>query len=118
MEIPVLVYDYRVGIHEREEADRVLGELALRESAEAAAAARLASEVETHQLGVAEGEATLAGLRGQGAPAEAKLAQAVATLEVLAPRASLLDAPRGRVPAGIERLPVEQQESTHHRSAR
>src|SRR2546425_248621 len=55
LEITLLVHDYRAVLHEREEADRVLGELALRESAEAAAAARLASEVETHQLGVAEG---------------------------------------------------------------
>src|SRR5438093_12529469 len=57
LELTLLVHDYRTVLHEREEADRVLGELALRESAEAAAAARLASEVETHQLGVAEGEA-------------------------------------------------------------
>src|SRR3989442_8785053 len=111
MEIPVLVYDYRVGIHEREEADRVLGELALRESAEAAAAARLASEVETHQLGVAEGEATLAGLREQVAPAEAKVAQGAATLELLAPRASPLDEQRARVQADIQRPPLEQQEA-------
>src|SRR5438552_12646114 len=114
LEITLLVHDYRAVLHEREEADRVLGELALRESAEAAAAARLASEVETHQLGVAEGEATLAGLREQVAQAEAKLAQAVATLELLAQRASLLDEQRARVQADIERLTLEQQESTDH----
>jgi len=114
LELTLLVHDYRAVLHEREEADRVLGELARRESAEAAAAARLASEVETHQLGVAEGEATLAGLREQVAQAEAKLAQAVATLELLAQRASLLDEQRGRVQADIERLKLEQQESTDH----
>src|SRR5207253_4707212 len=114
LELTLLLHDYRVVLHEREEADRVLGELALRESAEAAAAAGLASEVETHQLGVAEGEATLAGLREQVAQAEAKLAQAVATLELLAQRASLLDEQRGRVQADIERLKLEQQESTDH----
>src|SRR5207245_2694528 len=42
LEITLLVHDYRAVLHEREEADRVLGELALRERAEAAAAARLA----------------------------------------------------------------------------
>src|SRR3989454_609472 len=68
----------------------------------------------THQLGVAEGEATLAGLREQVAQAEAKLAQAVATLELLAQRASLLDEQRARVQADIERLTLEQQESTDH----
>jgi chromosome segregation protein len=114
LELTVLVHDYRAVLHEREEADRVLGELALRESAEAAAVARLANGVETHQLGVAEGEATLTGLRGQIAQAEAKLAQAVATLELLAQRASLLDEQRARVQADIERLQHEQQESTDH----
>src|SRR6058998_184357 len=87
LELTVLLHDYRAVLHEREEADRVLGELALRESAEAAAVARLANEVETHQLGVTEGEATLTGLREQVAQAEAKLAQAAATLELLAQRA-------------------------------
>jgi chromosome segregation protein len=114
LELTVLVHDYRAVLHEREEADRVLGELALRESAEAAAVARLASEVETHQLDVAEGEATLTGLRGRIAQAEAKLAQAVATLELLAQRASLLDEQRARVQADIERLQHEQQEATDH----
>src|SRR6058998_1469758 len=84
LELTVLLHDYQAVLHEREEADRVLGELALRESAEAAGVARLANEVETHQLGVTEGEATLTGLREQVAQAEAKLAQAVATLELLA----------------------------------
>src|SRR5438034_1318619 len=114
LELTVLLHDYRVVLHEREEADRVLGELALRESAEAAAVARLANEVETHQLGVTEGEATLTGLREQVVQAEAKLAQAVATLELLAQRASLLDEQRARVQADIERLKQEQQESTDH----
>src|SRR5438132_1571109 len=114
LELTVLVHDYRAVLHEREEADRVLGELALRESAEAVAVARLANEVETHQLGVAEGETTLTGLREQVAQAEAKLAQAVATLELLAQRASLLDEQRVRVQADIERLKQEQQESTDH----
>src|SRR5712691_10434411 len=63
LELTVLVHDYRAVLHEREEADRLLSEFALRESAEAAVGARLANEVETHQLGVAEGEATLTGLR-------------------------------------------------------
>jgi len=116
LELTVLLHDYRAVLHEREEADRVLGELALRESAEAAAVARLANEVETHQLGVTEGEATLTGLREQVAQAEAKLAQAVATLELLAQRASLLDEQRARVQADIERLKQEQQESTDHRA--
>ncbi|TLY23911.1 MAG: chromosome segregation protein SMC [Nitrospirae bacterium] len=114
LELTVLVHDYRAVFHESEEADRVLGELALRESAEAVAVARLANEVETHQLGVAEGETTLTGLREQVAQAEAKLAQAVATLELLAQRASLLDEQRVRVQADIERLKQEQQESTDH----
>jgi len=114
LELTVLLHDYREVLHEREEADRVLGELALRESAEAAAVARLANEVETHQLGVTEGEATLTGLREQVVQAEAKLAQAVATLELLAQRASLLDEQRARVQADIERLKQEQQESTDH----
>src|SRR5712692_3932682 len=114
LELTVLLHDYRVVLHEREEADRVLGELALRESAEAAAVARLANEVETHQLGVTEGEATLTGLREQVAQAEAKLAQAAATLELLAQRASLLDEQRARVQADIDRLKQEQQESTDH----
>jgi len=114
LELTVLVHDYRAVLHEREEADRILGELALRESAEAAAVARLANEVETHQLGVTEGEATLTGLREQVTQAEAKLAQAVATLELLAQRASLLDEQRARVQADIERLKQEQQESTEH----
>src|SRR5437867_3849002 len=114
LELTVLLHDYRAVLHEREEADRVLGELALRESAEAAAVARLANEVETHQLGVTEGEATLTGLREQVVQAEAKLAQAVATLELLAQRASLLDEQRARVQADIERLKQEQQESTDH----
>src|SRR5436853_1120474 len=114
LELTVLLHDYRAVLHEREEADRVLGELALRESAEAVAVARLANEVETHQLGVAEGETTLTGLREQVAQAEAKLAQAVATLELLAQRASLLDEQRVRVQADIERLKQEQQESTDH----
>src|SRR2546425_10745489 len=114
LELTVLLHDYQAVLHEREEADRVLGELALRESAEAAGVARLANEVETHQLGVTEGEATLTGLREQVAQAEAKLAQAVATLELLAQRASLLDEQRARVQADIERLTLEQQESTDH----
>ncbi len=114
LELTVLLHDYRAVLHEREEADRVLGELALRESAEAAAVARLANEVETHQLGVTEGEATLTGLREQVAQAEAKLAQAAATLELLAQRASLLDEQQARVQADIERLKQEQQESTDH----
>src|SRR3989441_161613 len=114
LELTVLLHDYRAVLHEREEADRVLGELALRESAEAAAVARLANEVETHQLGVTEGEATLTGLREQVAQAEAKLAQAAATLELLAQRASLLDEQHARVQADIERLKQEQQESTDH----
>src|SRR3989449_955302 len=88
LELTLLVHDYRAVLHEREEADRVLGELALRESAEAAAAARLASKVETHQLGVAEGEATLAGLREQVAQAGAELAQALAPLALLGPPAA------------------------------
>src|SRR5438105_5372317 len=114
LELTVLVHDYRAVLHEREEADRVLGGLALRESAGAVAVARLANEVETHQLGVAEGETTLTGLREQVAQAEAKLAQAVATLELLAQRESLLDEQRVRVQADIERLKQEQQESTDH----
>src|SRR2546427_3674514 len=114
LELTLLVHDYRAVLHEREEADRVLGELALRESAEAAAAARLASEVETHQLGVAEGEATLAGLRRQVGPAGAAVAPAAAPLQLLAQRASLLDEQRARVQADIERLTLEQQESTDH----
>src|SRR5438445_328810 len=116
LELTVLLHDYQAVLHEREEADRVLGELALRGSAEAAGVARLANEVETHQLGVTEGEATLTGLREQVAQAEAKLAQAVATLELLAQRASLLDEQRARVQADIERLKQEQQESTDHRA--
>src|SRR2546427_4640501 len=56
----------------------------------------------------------MAGLREQVAQAEAKLAQAVATLELLAQRASLLDEQRARVQADIERLTLEQQESTDH----
>src|SRR5437899_1282591 len=36
LELTLLVHDYRAVLHEREEADRVLGELALRESAAAA----------------------------------------------------------------------------------
>src|SRR2546427_484527 len=114
LELTVLLHDYRAVLHEREEADRVLGELALRESAEAAAVARLANEVETHQLGVTEGEATLTGLREQVAQAEAKLAQAAATLELRPQRASLLDEQHARVQADTERLKQEQQESTDH----
>src|SRR5438445_1010141 len=114
LELTVLLHDYQAVLHEREEADRVLGELALRESAEAAGVARLANEVETHQLGVTEGEATLTGLREQVAQAEANVAQAVATLGLLAQRASLLDEQRARVQADIERLKQEQQESTDH----
>src|SRR5439155_3000795 len=114
LEITLLLHDYQAVLHEREEADRVLGELALRESVEAAAVARLANEVETYQLGVAEGEAPLTGLREQVAQAEAKLAQAVATLELLAQRASLLDEQRARVQADIERLKQEQREATDH----
>jgi len=60
------------------------------------------------------GEATLTGLREQVAQAEAKLAQAAATLELLAQRASLLDEQHARVQADIERLKQEQQESTDH----
>ncbi|TLY23340.1 MAG: chromosome segregation protein SMC [Nitrospirae bacterium] len=114
LELTVLVRDYRAVLHEREEADRILGELALREGAEAAAVGRLANEVETHQLGVAEGEATLTALRDQAAQAEARLAHAVATLELLAQRASLLDEQRARVQADVERLEQERQESTDH----
>ncbi len=114
LELTVLVHDYRAVLHEREEADRLLSEFALRESADAAAVARLANEVETHQLGMTEGEAMLTRLREQVAQEEAKLAQAVATLELLAQRASLLDEQRARVQADIERLTQEQQESTDH----
>jgi chromosome segregation protein len=114
LELTVLVHDYRAVLREREEADRVLGELAQRESAKAAAGARLANEVETHQLGVVEGEATLTGLRERVAQAEAKLAQAGATLELLAQRASLLDEQRARVQADLERLRQEHQGSTDH----
>src|SRR3989442_1583948 len=81
LELTLLVHDYRAVLHEREEADRVLGELALRESAEAAAVARLANEGETHQLGVAAGGAPPNGLRGHGAAGKAVVDEAIAAAD-------------------------------------
>src|SRR2546426_893254 len=126
-DIRSLLLDTRAGSKghtaiEQDRIDRVLKaspverRQVIEESADAATVARLANEVETHQLGVTEGEATLTGLREQVAQAEAKLAQAVATLELLAQRASLLDEQRARVQADIEHLTQEQQESTDHRA--
>src|SRR6266545_2864613 len=79
LEIQLLTYEYRVFLTTLKEVESELQMLGDHESAEAAAVARLANEVETHQLGVTEGEATLTGLREQVAQAEAKLAQAAAT---------------------------------------
>ncbi len=111
LELTVLVHDYHELLHERDESDRALGDLALRESAAVAAAARLATEVETLHLGVTEGEAALAGLREHVAQAEARLAQAGAAIELLAQRAALLEEQRVRVQADVEHVRGEQREA-------
>jgi chromosome segregation protein len=110
LELTVLVHDYRGLLHEREESDRALGDLTIRESAEIAAVARFAAEVETLHLGVTEGEAALTALRDQVAQAEARLAQAGAAIELLAQRATLLDEQRVRVQADVEHVRGEQKE--------
>src|SRR5438309_1762711 len=116
LELIVLIHEFQEVSSAGRDCERTLLELCGRETAQAAGVARLANEVETHQLSVTEGEATLTGLREQVAQAEANLAQAVATLELLAQRASLLDEQRARVQADIERLKQEQQEATDHRT--
>src|SRR5438445_11995544 len=114
LELIVLIHEFQEVSSAGRDCERALLELCERESAEEAAAARVATEVEAVQLQVADGDATLTGLREQAVQAEAKLAQAVATLELLTQRASLLDEQRARVQADIERLKQEQQESTDH----
>ena len=111
LELTVLVHDYRGLLHERDESDRALSDLALRESAESAAVARLAAEVETLHLSVTEGEAALTALRDQVAQAEARLAQAGAVIELLAQRAALLEEQRVRVQADVEHVRGEQKEA-------
>ncbi len=111
LELTVLIHDYRELLHEREESDRALGDLALHESAESATVARLATEVETLHLGVTEGDVALTGLREQAAQAEARLTQAGATIELLAQRAALLDEQRVRVQADVEHVRGEQRET-------
>jgi chromosome segregation protein len=111
LELTILVHDYRELLREREESDQALGALALRESTEAAAAARLSTEVEALHLEVTEGEAALTGLRGQVTQAETRLAQAGAAIELLAQRASLLEEQRVRVQADVEHVRGEQQEA-------
>ena len=110
LELVVLLHDYREVCKEREEAVRALGDLAVRESAEGAAEARLSAEVEELHLDVTESEAHLAALREETTRAEGSLAQAGADLALLAQRGAFLEEQRVRVGADLAHVRGEQQE--------
>lgn len=111
LELRVLVHDYRTMLADREEADRMLGDLTVRESAESAAVARLAAEVETIQVSATEGERLATGLRDQVVQAEGRLAQAGADIKLCAQRATMLGEQRVRVQADLEHVREEQRVS-------
>ncbi|MEK6603845.1 MAG: AAA family ATPase, partial [Nitrospirota bacterium] len=111
LELTVLVHDYRELLHEREDSDRALGDLTLRESAEAAAIARLSAEVETLHLEVTEGDAVLTTLRDEVAQSEKRLAQAGADITLLAQRSVHLGEQRALVQADIEHVRAEQKDA-------
>jgi chromosome segregation protein len=109
LELQVLIHDYQAVLDEREGSDRVLGDLAVRESAGAAAVARLSAEVEALHLEVTEGEARIMGLRDEAARAEARLAQVASAIELLTQRAAFQDEQRIRVQADLGHVRGEQQ---------
>jgi chromosome segregation protein len=111
LELTVLVHDYRELLHEREDSDRALGDLTLRESAEAAAIARLSAEVEALHLEVTEGDAVLTTLRDEVAQSEKRLAQAGADITLLAQRSVHLGEQRALVQADIEHVRAEQKDA-------
>lgn len=108
LELRVLTHDYSAMLSEREEADGMLGDLFLRESAESAAVARLAVEVETIQASATEAEMLLAGLRDQASRAEGELTQAGADIKLCSQRATMLGEQRVRVQADLEHVREEQ----------
>ena len=111
LELTVLLHDYRELLREREESDRALGDLTLRESVESAAAARLSAEVEALHLEVTEGDAVLTALRDEVAQSDKRLAQASADLTLLAERSVHLGEQRALVQADIEHIRAEQKEA-------
>lgn len=111
LELTVLVHDYRELLREREESDRSLGDLTLRESAEAVAVARLSAEVEALHLEVTESDTVLTALRDEVAQSEKRLAQAGADITLLAERSARLGEQRALVQADIEHVRKEQEEA-------
>ena len=111
LELTVLIHDYRELLHEREESDQALGDLTLRESAEAATVARFSAEVEALHLEVTEGDTVLTALRDEVAQSEKRLAQAGADITLLAERSVHLGEQRALVQADIEHVRAEQKEA-------
>ena len=114
LELIVLIHEYREVGREREESDRLLSELSLREASEEAAAARFSADMETLRLETSDGETAMAALRDQAGQIEARLTQAATAIELMVQRASFLEEQRTRVQADLLHVQGEQADAKHH----
>ena len=112
LELIVLVHEYQDISNERRNCERSLLDLRERESAEEAAAARVAGEIAAVQLQVADGDANITTCRDTVARLETRLTQAATSIELLAQRSRFLEQQRVRVQADLEQVQEEKVQDT------
>ena len=116
LELMVLIHDYQQIVSDRRDCLRVLSELSERETAEEAAGARVASEIQSVQLEAGEHEAGIAVLRDAVGGLEARVSQAATTIELLSQRLSFLEEQKARMQNDLRQLYEEKSrdaESLH-----
>ena len=108
LELIVLIHEFQEVSSAGRDCERALLDLCGRESAQEAAAGRVAAEVGAVQLQVADGDATLTTWRDTVAGLEMRLTQAATSIELLAQRSCFLEEQRERVQADLEQLQGEK----------
>jgi chromosome segregation protein len=110
LELMVLIHEHQQVSSEARQCAQTLNELTDREAAEAAAEARLISELEKTRVAVTEGEAAITQRREQVTSLEARLSQAITSLELLGQRSAFLEEQHGRAQADLRQVQEERQE--------
>jgi len=108
LELIVLIHEFQEVSSAGRDCERALLELCGRETAQEAAAGRVAAEVEAVQLQVADGDARLITWRDTVAGLEMRLTQAATSIELLAQRSRFLEEQRERVQEDLEQLQEEK----------
>ena len=108
LELIVLIHEYKEISRALRNCEQSLLELRERESAENAAAARLATELEAGQLQVIAGDTDITQRRDGVAGSQARLAQAATSIELSAQRVRFLEEQRVRVEADLRQVQAEK----------